>query len=186
MFISPAYAQSAGGGGGDIFGLIVPMALIFVVFYFLIIRPQSKKVKEHKAMVDALKRGDRVVTSGGLIGTIQRVVSDREAVLEIADGVRVRIVRQMIAEVTAKTEPAGASAVDDKSDKAEKKAPSGPTYWETLGVPEGAGQAEVDAAIEKKAGDAAAQEAIDTLKDPIKRRLYARLGHDEYVATIKD
>lgn len=186
MFISPAYAQSAGGGGGDIFGLLVPMALIFVVFYFLIIRPQSKKVKEHKAMVDALKRGDRVVTSGGLIGTIQRVVSDREAVLEVADGVRVRIVRQMIAEVMAKTEPVGASAADDKPEKAEKKAPSGPTYWETLGVPEGAGQAEVDAAIEKKAGDAAAAEAIDTLKDPIKRKLYARLGHDDYIATVKD
>jgi preprotein translocase subunit YajC len=167
-------------------GLLAPMALIFVVFYFLIIRPQSKKVKEHKAMVDALKRGDRVVTSGGLIGTIQRVVSDREAVLEIADGVRVRIMRQMIAEVMAKTEPVGTTATEDKPEKAEKKPPSGPTYWEILGVPEGAGQAEVDAAIEKKAGDAAAAEAIDTLKDPVKRKLYARLGHDDYVATVKD
>ncbi|MCA3247822.1 MAG: preprotein translocase subunit YajC [Azospirillum sp.] len=186
MFISPAYAQTAGGDGGNFFIQLLPLVLIFVVFYFLIIRPQSKKVKEHKAMVEALKRGDRVVTSGGLIGTIQRVVSDREAVLEIADGVRVRIVRQMIAEVMAKTEPVAASANDEKADKAEKKAPSGPTYWEILGVPEGAGQAEVDAAAEKKAGDAAAAEAIDTLKDPVKRKLYARLGHDEYVATIKD
>lgn len=185
MFISPAYAQAAGGDGGSFFIQLLPLVLIFVVFYFLIIRPQSKKVKEHKAMVDALKRGDRIVTSGGIIGTVQRVVSDREAVLEIADGVRVRIMRQMVAEVMAKTEPVGSSS-DDKAEKAEKKAVSGPTYWEILGVPEGAGQAEVDAAAEKKAGDAVAADAIDTLKDPIKRKLYARLGHDEYVATIKD
>jgi preprotein translocase subunit YajC len=185
MFISPAYAQSAGGDGGSFFIQLLPLVLIFVVFYFLIIRPQSKKVKDHKAMVDAIKRGDRIVTSGGIIGTVQRVVSDREAVIEIADGVRVRIVRQMIAEVMAKTEPVSSSA-DDKADKAEKKAPSGPTYWETLGVPENAGQAEVDAAVESKRFVASASEAIETLKDPIKRKLYARLGHDEYVATIKD
>ncbi|MBN9496990.1 MAG: preprotein translocase subunit YajC [Alphaproteobacteria bacterium] len=183
MFISPAYAQAAGGGGGSDFIIqLLPLVLIFVVFYFLIIRPQQKKVKDHKAMVEALKRGDRVVTTGGLIGTIQRVVSDREAVLEIADGVRVRIIRSMIAEITAKTEPV---AADDKPEKAEKKAPSGPTYWEILGVPEGAGQAEVDTAAEKKAGDAAAAEAIETLKDPVKRKLYARLGHDEYVSAVK-
>jgi len=96
--------------------------------------------------------------------------------------VRVRIIRSMIAEITAKTEPV---AADDKPEKAEKKAPSGPTYWDILGVPEGAGQAEVDAAAEKKAGDAAAAEAIETLKDPVKRKLYARLGHDEYVSAIK-
>ena len=184
MFISPAYAQAAGGGGGSDFIIqLLPLVLIFVVFYFLIIRPQQKKVKDHKAMVEALKRGDRVVTTGGLIGTIQRVVSDREAVLEVADGVRVRIVRSMIAEVTAKTEPVAGG--EDKHEKHEKKAASGPTYWEILGVPEGAGQAEVDAAAEKKAGDAAATEAIETLKDPVKRKLYARLGHDEFVATVK-
>ena len=83
-------------------------------------------------MVDALKRGDRVVTSGGLIGTIQRIVSEREAVLEVGDGVRVRIMRGMISEVMAKTEPL---AADDKAEKAEKKAPTGPTYWSMLGVP---------------------------------------------------
>ena len=185
MFISPAYAQAAGGGGGsDFFIQLLPLVLIFVVFYFLIIRPQQKKVKEHKAMIDALKRGDRIVTSGGMIGTVQRVVNEREAVVEIADGVRVRIIRSMVAEILAKSEAAGA---DDKPEKAEKKAaPSGPTYWQILGVPENAGQAEVDAAIEGKTSDPAAAEAIDTLKDPVKRKLYARLGHDEFVATLKD
>jgi preprotein translocase subunit YajC len=187
MFISPAYAQAAGGGGGsDFLVQLAPLVLIFIVFYFLIIRPQQKKVKDHKAMIDALKRGDRVVTTGGLIGTIQRVVSDREAVLEIADGVRVRIVRAMIAEITAKTEAAGPDDKSDKSEKAEKKASSGPTYWQILGVPENAGQAEVDAAIPGKSGDPAAADAIDTLKDPVKRKLYARLGHDEFLATLKD
>jgi preprotein translocase subunit YajC len=188
MFISPAYAQSAGGDGGNMLIQLLPLVLIFVVFYFLIIRPQSKKVKDHKAMVEAIKRGDRIVTSGGIIGTVQRVVSDREAVIEIADGVRVRIMRQMIAEVMAKTEPASASADDkaDKAEKAEKKAASGPTYWEVLGVPEGAGQAEVDAAVESKRFVTSAHEAIETLKDPVRRKLYARLGHDEYVATVKD
>ncbi len=184
MFISPAYAQAAGGGAADVLPQLMLMAAVFVVFYFLLIRPQQKKVKDHKAMVDALKRGDRVVTSGGLIGTIQRIVSEREAVLEVGDGVRVRIMRGMISEVMAKTEPL---AADDKAEKSEKKAaPAGPTYWSMLGVPEGAGQAEVDAAIGAKGGDAALAEAVDTLKDPIKRKLYSRLGHNEYVATLKD
>jgi hypothetical protein len=91
--------------------------------------------------------------------------------------------RAMISEVMAKTEPL---AADDKAEKTEKKAPVGPTYWSMLGVPEGAGQAEVDAAIDAKGGDPALAEAVDTLKDPIKRKLYSRLGHADYVATLKD
>lgn len=183
MFISPAYAQTAGGGAADVLPQLMLMGAVFVVFYFLLIRPQQKKVKEHKAMIDALKRGDRVVTTGGLIGTIQRIVSDREAVLDVGDGVRVRIMRAMISEIMAKTEPL---AADDKAEKAEKKTHEGPNYWQMLGVPEGAGQAEVDAAIGAKGGDAALAEAVDTLKDPVKRKLYSRLGHAEYVATLKD
>jgi preprotein translocase subunit YajC len=187
MFISPAYAQAAGGGGGSDFLIqLLPLVLIFVVFYFLIIRPQQKKVKDHKAMIDALKRGDRIVTSGGIIGTVQRVVDDREAVIEIADGVRVRIIRSMVADIIAKTATSHGEDKADKAEKAEKKAPSGPTYWQILGVPENAGQAEVDTAAAAKADDAAAAEAIDTLKDPVKRKLYSRLGHDEFVATLKD
>jgi preprotein translocase subunit YajC len=121
MLISTAYAQTAGGGGGDAMGMIqtvIPLVLIFVVFYFLIIRPQQKKVKDHKAMVDALRRGDRVVTTGGIIGTVTKVTGDREIAVEIADGVRVRVLRSMIAEVMARTEPGDG----DKGEKAEKTA----------------------------------------------------------------
>ena len=103
MFISPAYAQGAGGGLGGMESLL-PLVLIFVVFYFLLFRPQQKKQKEHKAMLEALHRGDRVVTSGGIIGTISKVVSDTELSVEIAEGVKVRVARGMIADVMAKIE----------------------------------------------------------------------------------
>ncbi len=104
MFISPAYAQAAGGAspGFDPMFLIM-MGLMLAVMYFLMIRPQQKKVKEHKALIAAIKRGDQVVTSGGIIGTVAKVRSDTEIDLEIAEGVRVRVVRGMITEVLAKT-----------------------------------------------------------------------------------
>jgi preprotein translocase subunit YajC len=91
-------------GGFDIMGLI-PFFLIFVVFYFLILRPQQQKLKKHQDMLVALRRGDRVVTSGGLIGTISKIVSDTEVQLDLGENVRVRLVRAMITEVLAKTEP---------------------------------------------------------------------------------
>ena len=115
MFVTPAYAQTASGGGSlDVF-TILPLILIFVVFYFLMIRPQQKKVKEHKAMLGALRRGDRIVISGGIIGTVAKVPGDKDLVVEIADGVRVRVVRSMVAEVLARAEPAGAKEEDAKS-----------------------------------------------------------------------
>ena len=134
MWISPAYAQAA--GGGDAGGLIslLPLVLIFVVFYFLLIRPQQKKMKAHKALIGALRRGDRVVTGGGLMGTVTKVTSDTEIQVEIADGVRVRIVRSTIQDVLAKPEPAekgkaGAQAAkpaNDPGQTAEKpKSPLG-------------------------------------------------------------
>ena len=118
MFISTAYAQTAAGAGGG-FDLIslAPLVLIFVVFYFLLIRPQQKKVKEHRAMVQALRRGDRVVTSGGVIGQVTKVLSDTELQLEIAEGVRVRVVRSAVNEVLSKTAPAAASAKDDEDEE---------------------------------------------------------------------
>lgn len=105
MLISPAYAQNAAGGGGDFFVSILPLVLIFVVFYFLLIRPQQKKVKQHKALVEALRRGDRVVTSGGIVGTVTRVI-DNEAEVEIAKDVKVRVVKHTISDVLSRTEPA--------------------------------------------------------------------------------
>ena len=105
MFASPAYAQAAGGAAGA-FGSFIPLILILVIMYFLIIRPQQKKVKEHRAMVEALRRGDQVVTQGGLIGKVVKVKDDNEIEVELAQGVQVRVVRSTVAQVLSKTEPA--------------------------------------------------------------------------------
>ena len=85
---------------------IIPLIGIFAIMYFLLIRPQQKRVKEHQAMVAALRRGDEVVTQGGLIGKVTKVKDDNELEIEISDGVKVRAVRQTIAQVKSKTEPA--------------------------------------------------------------------------------
>ena len=106
MLISPAYAQGAGGGGGGLLVQLLPIILIFVVFYFLLIRPQQKRMKEHRNMVANLRRGDRIVTSGGLIGQVTKVVNENEVQVEISDDVRVRVVRNNVQEVLSKTEPA--------------------------------------------------------------------------------
>ena len=108
MLATPAFAQTAGGGGAA-GGLIsfVPILLIFVIMYLLMIRPQQKKMKEHKAMVEALRRGDQVVTSGGMIGKVTKV-SDNEVEVELAPNVKVRVVRSTISQVVSKTEPAEA------------------------------------------------------------------------------
>ena len=105
MFVSPAFAQSAGGAGA--FGSFVPLILIFAIMYFLLIRPQQKKVKEHKAMVEAVRRGDQVVTQGGVIGKVTKVKDgENEIEVEISKGVNVRIVKSAVAQVMSKTEPA--------------------------------------------------------------------------------
>ena len=87
-------------------GQFLPLILIFAIMYFLLIRPQQKKAKEHQAMVEAVRRGDQVVTQGGLIGKVSKVKDDGEVEVEIADGVKVRVVKSTIASVVSKTEPA--------------------------------------------------------------------------------
>jgi len=116
MFISTAYAQAAGGvGGGFDVMAFLPLVLIFVVFYFLLIRPQQKRVKEHKEMLSKVRRNDVVVTNGGLIGTVTKVIDDKDELLvEVAEGVKVRVARSMLSDVRAKTEPATAEATDKK------------------------------------------------------------------------
>ncbi len=104
MFVTPAYAQTAGAGGGIM--SFLPLILIFAIMYFLMIRPQQKKVKEHKAMVEALRKGDRVVTQGGLLGKVVKVLEANEVEVELAEGVKVRVVQSTIAQVLSKTEPA--------------------------------------------------------------------------------
>ncbi|MDF1801518.1 preprotein translocase subunit YajC [Thalassovita sp.] len=94
----------------DAIGQFLPLILIFAIMYFLLIRPQQKKVKEHQNMVTALRRGDQVVTQGGVIAKVSKVKDDNEVEIEIADGVKVRVVKSTIAQVLNKTEPAAADA----------------------------------------------------------------------------
>ena len=106
MFVTPAFAQAAGGGAGSAFASFIPLILIFLIMYFLLIRPQQKKLKDHQAMVEALRRGDQVVTAGGVVGKVTKVRDDGEVEVEIAQGVNVRVVKQTISTVRSKTEPA--------------------------------------------------------------------------------
>ena len=107
MFISEALAQAGQTGGATSpFSAFIPIILIFVVFYFLLIRPQQKRMKEHQAMLDAVRRGDKVVTNGGIIGTVTKVNSDeRELHVEISDNVKVRVRQDMLSNVISKSEP---------------------------------------------------------------------------------
>lgn len=109
MLVSPAFAQAGGAPGGFEFSALIPLILIFVVFWFLLIQPQRKKMKQHKEMLSRLRRGDRVVTGGGIIGRITRVESDDNLIVEIARGVSVKIARSTIAELLAQSGPAGKS-----------------------------------------------------------------------------
>jgi preprotein translocase subunit YajC len=104
MLNTPVYAQF--GGGNDMLVSLLPFILIFVIMYFLILRPQQRRVKQHQEMVKSLRRGDTVVTTGGLIGKITKVVDENEIEVQIADDTRIRQMRAMIAEVRAKGEPA--------------------------------------------------------------------------------
>ncbi|MBI1239447.1 MAG: preprotein translocase subunit YajC [Alphaproteobacteria bacterium] len=108
MFISDAFAQAPGGGAGglEIFAQLVPFVLIFVIFYFLLIRPQQQRMKQHREMIAKLRRGDVVVTGGGLVGKVRTVSEgDDEVTIEIAKGVEVKVIRGTISEVRAKPEP---------------------------------------------------------------------------------
>ncbi|HEX2479276.1 MAG TPA: preprotein translocase subunit YajC [Geminicoccaceae bacterium] len=109
MLISPAYAQAGGAPGGFDLISLMPLLLIFVVFYFLLIRPQQKKMKQHRDMVAALKRGDRVLTAGGIIGSVVKV-EDAELLVEIAKDIRVRVARSTISDVLSKPQPGGEAA----------------------------------------------------------------------------
>lgn len=125
MFVSPAWAQGAGGGALDGLGGLLPLVLIFVVFYFLLIRPQQKKAKEHRETLGNLRRGDKIVTNGGLIGTITRVPNDTELIVEIAEGVKVKVLRGMIAESLSKSDPAPAKSRDKEQDQDDDDAAEG-------------------------------------------------------------
>ena len=127
MLISTAYAQGMGGLFDSSSAMVqfLPLVLIFVVFYFLLIRPQQKKAKDHRGMLESLRRGDRVVTGGGIIGTVNRVVSAEEVEVDIASGTRVRVVRSTITNVLAKPDPGAArEAAKERRPRGSVKAPA--------------------------------------------------------------
>jgi preprotein translocase subunit YajC len=105
MLITPAFAQGGMLGGDNMLVSLLPFVLIFVIMYFLILRPQQKRVKQHAEMVKNVRRGDTVVTSGGLVGKVTKVIDDDQVEVEVATDVRVRQMRSMIADVRAKGEP---------------------------------------------------------------------------------
>ena len=108
--ITPAFAQgTSAAGGADMIIQFVPFILIFVIMWFLIIRPQQRRAKEHQEMIKNVRRGDTVVTAGGIVGRVAKATDDAEVDVEIADGVRVKVVRSMITEVRAKGEPVKAA-----------------------------------------------------------------------------
>jgi preprotein translocase subunit YajC len=122
MFITPAFAQAAGASDtNNLLMSLLPFALIFIIMYFLIIRPQQKKAKEHNELVKNIRRGDTVITSSGLVGKVTKVVDDDQIEFEIADGVRVRQMRQMISIVRAKGEPAKGEPTKGESAKGAAK-----------------------------------------------------------------
>ncbi len=113
MFITPALAQSAApGGAGDILSSLAPIIILVIIFWFLIFRPQQKRAKAHQAMLAAVVRGDTVVTNGGLVGKVTKVVDGDDLEIEVSKGVKVKIVRTMLADVRSKPE-----AVSAKTDK---------------------------------------------------------------------
>lgn len=106
MLVTPAFAQATNPFGGDSMLLqLLPFVLIFVIMYFLILRPQQRRAREHQDLIKNLRRGDTVITSGGLIGKVTKVIDDEQVEVEISDGVRVRQVRSMVSGVRAKGEP---------------------------------------------------------------------------------
>jgi len=94
---------------GGAIAQFLPLVLIFAIMYFLLIRPQQKKVKEHQAMIEAVRRGDQVITQGGIVGKVTKVKDDGEVEVEIADGIKVRVIKATLAQVLNKTEPAANS-----------------------------------------------------------------------------
>jgi preprotein translocase subunit YajC len=122
MFISEAWAQAAGAGGGmdGLLANVAPLILIFVVFYFLLIRPQQRRAKEHREMLAGVRRGDQVVTGGGFLGKVTKVLNESEIEIELAEGVRVRALKGTLQNIVSRGEPAAKEAANKEA--AEKPA----------------------------------------------------------------
>lgn len=115
MFISPAFAQGATGtaAGPSFLIQLIPFVAIIAIMYFLIIRPQQQRMKKHQAMIAGVKRGDVVVTSGGIIGKVVKVMDNDEVEVEIAKDVRIKVIKSTIADIRSKTEPSDAKPAND-------------------------------------------------------------------------
>ncbi len=125
MFITPAFAQATGmPGGGDLIGMVLPLVAIMGVFYFLLIRPQQRKLKEHQEMLKKVAKGDTIITTGGLIGKVLKLVDDNELQVEVGENVKVRVLRSGIADVRAKGEPVKAESKPAKAESKPVKAES--------------------------------------------------------------
>ena len=124
LIVTPAYAQAAPGGAGSAVASFLPLILIFAIMYFLLIRPQQKRAKDQKAMIEAVRRGDQVLTGGGIIGKVTKVNDDGILEVEIADGVKVKVARHTLSQVMSKTEPAAKAketeTVDEKASETAK------------------------------------------------------------------
>ena len=118
MFISEAWAQAGApaAGGGDLLVSLAPMVLIFVVFYFLLIRPQQRKMKDHKAMLQAVKRGDKILTTGGVFGQVA-LVGDDHLMVDVADGVQLRMSRDAVSAVLNRSPEAAKEAAKESTKK---------------------------------------------------------------------
>jgi preprotein translocase subunit YajC len=116
MLISPAYAQAGGAPGGDMFIQLMPLLLIFVVFWFFLIRPQQKKAKDHREMVSTVRRGDQVVTGGGMMGKVTKVLDENTVQVELAENVRVKVISSTLSDVLSKGAPVASGSGGGKGD----------------------------------------------------------------------
>jgi preprotein translocase subunit YajC len=114
MFITPAYANTAAGGGGELLSFVFPLVAIFAIMYFLVIRPQQKRAKDHAEMVNAVRRGDEVITAGGIMGKVTKVSDGDDVQVEIADGVRIKVIKSTLSNVRSKSQPAPDAANTNK------------------------------------------------------------------------
>ena len=142
MLISEAWAQAAGGAGGsDFLVQLFPLVLIFIVFYFLLIRPQQAKMRQQREMLAGVKRGDRVVTGGGIIGLVTKVIGDNELQVELAEGVRVRIIKQTITDIVTRGESVRGGKESEEDEKPMlPAAPAAPERKSLLGSLFGGGK----------------------------------------------
>jgi preprotein translocase subunit YajC len=124
MFISEAWAQGTGAGGSDFLVQLFPLVLIFIVFYFLLIRPQQSKMRQQREMLAGVKRGDRIVTGGGIIGLVTKVIGDNELQVELAEGVRVRIIKGTITDIITRGESVRGGKESEDDDKPMLPAPT--------------------------------------------------------------